>query len=243
MPYFDPQQSQLPQSQPQVSPDSTSPHASSSDVTYLTAASKSASFQQNIPLLPQLVTLKKEEKFENLSSDLSLQTSVIKTNNISNQQTEVQNDDLSVDSIASLEDSPTDIHTDGIPLKATHCSEKKRKRRVLFTKSQTFELERRFRQQRYLSAPEREHLAQLIGLTATQVKIWFQNHRYKTKRATHEKSPVMYQTNLPSPNAVKRVHIPILVRDGKPVQNPLFNESISNFNQPSQAHTKWWQNN
>jgi hypothetical protein len=55
---------------------------------------------------------------------------------------------------------------------------RKRKRRVLFTKAQTYALERRFRTQRYLSAPEREQLAQEIGLTATQVKIWFQNHRY-----------------------------------------------------------------
>ncbi|UXI16574.1 cleavage and polyadenylation specificity factor [Sarcoptes scabiei] len=65
---------------------------------------------------------------------------------------------------------------------------KKRKRRVLFSKAQTYELERRFRQQRYLSAPEREHLANIIRLTPTQVKIWFQNHRYKTKRANQEKS-------------------------------------------------------
>ncbi|XP_066867884.1 homeobox protein Nkx-2.2 isoform X3 [Kogia breviceps] len=64
---------------------------------------------------------------------------------------------------------------------------KKRKRRVLFSKAQTYELERRFRQQRYLSAPEREHLASLIRLTPTQVKIWFQNHRYKMKRARAEK--------------------------------------------------------
>ena len=54
---------------------------------------------------------------------------------------------------------------------------KKRKRRVLFSKAQTFELERRFRMQKYLSAPEREQLAQQIRLSATQVKIWFQNHR------------------------------------------------------------------
>ena len=53
-------------------------------------------------------------------------------------------------------------------------SSKKRKRRVLFSKAQTYELERRFRQQRYLSAPEREHLASIIRLTPTQVKIWFQ---------------------------------------------------------------------
>jgi homeobox protein Nkx-2.2 len=88
---------------------------------------------------------------------------------------------------------------------------KKRKRRVLFSKAQTFELERRFRQQRYLSAPEREHLASLIRLTPTQVKIWFQNHRYKTKRARAEKG--MDMNPLPSP---RRVAVPVLVRDGKP---------------------------
>ncbi|KAH1020001.1 hypothetical protein HUJ04_009732 [Dendroctonus ponderosae] len=47
---------------------------------------------------------------------------------------------------------------------------KKRKRRVLFSKAQTYELERRFRQQKYLSAPEREHLASIIRLTPTQIQ-------------------------------------------------------------------------
>ncbi|XP_040920694.1 NK2 homeobox 2b [Toxotes jaculatrix] len=86
-----------------------------------------------------------------------------------------------------------------------------RKRRVLFSKAQTFELERRFRQQRYLSAPEREHLAGLIRLTPNQVKIWFQNHRYKMKRARAERSLEALHV-LPA----RRVAIPILVRDGKP---------------------------
>ncbi|XP_074037511.1 uncharacterized protein [Leptinotarsa decemlineata] len=96
-------------------------------------------------------------------------------------------------------------------------SHKKRKRRVLFSKAQTYELERRFRQQRYLSAPEREHLASIIRLTPTQVKIWFQNHRYKTKRAQHEKGMHEQQNNpLPSP---RRVAVPVLVRDGKPCIN------------------------
>ncbi|KAJ8389377.1 hypothetical protein AAFF_G00120850 [Aldrovandia affinis] len=89
---------------------------------------------------------------------------------------------------------------------------KKRKRRVLFSKAQTYELERRFRQQRYLSAPEREHLANLIRLTPTQVKIWFQNHRYKMKRARAEKG-VVEMVHVPSP---RRVAVPVLVRDGKP---------------------------
>ncbi|XP_059368081.1 NK2 homeobox 2b isoform X1 [Carassius carassius] len=88
-------------------------------------------------------------------------------------------------------------------------SEKKRKRRILFSKTQTYELERRFRQQRYLSAPEREHLAKVLQLTPTQVKIWFQNHRYKVKRARAEKGMDPY---LLSP---RRVAVPVLVRDGR----------------------------
>lgn len=66
---------------------------------------------------------------------------------------------------------------------------KKRKRRVLFTKAQTFVLEKRFQQQRYLSAPEREELARIVHLTPAQVKIWFQNHRYKYRKQISERGP------------------------------------------------------
>lgn len=112
-----------------------------------------------------------------------------------------------------------DLESSGNPM-----SGKKRKRRVLFSKQQTFELERRFKQQRYLSAPEREHLASLIRLTPTQVKIWFQNHRYKTKRAQSEKGyPSGLPDNFPMSMAPgnhlhspRRVAVPVLVRDGKP---------------------------
>ncbi|XP_051951284.1 homeobox protein Nkx-2.2a-like [Xyrauchen texanus] len=91
---------------------------------------------------------------------------------------------------------------------------KKRKRRILFSKAQTIELERRFRQQRYLSAPEREHLARVLRLTPTQVKIWFQNHRYKVKRARSEKG--MEPEFLVCP---RRVSIPVLVWESRPVFN------------------------
>ncbi|XP_055977498.1 homeobox protein Nkx-2.4 [Sorex fumeus] len=90
----------------------------------------------------------------------------------------------------------------------------RRKRRVLFSQAQVYELERRFKQQRYLSAPEREHLAGLIHLTPTQVKIWFQNHRYKMKRQAKDKAAPPPQEGL-GPSSPRRVAVPVLVRDGK----------------------------
>lgn len=58
----------------------------------------------------------------------------------------------------------------------------KRKPRILFSQTQVHALELRFRAQRYLTAPERELLAKTLNLSPTQVKIWFQNRRYKSKR-------------------------------------------------------------
>ncbi|XP_061784074.2 homeobox protein Nkx-2.5 [Nerophis lumbriciformis] len=88
---------------------------------------------------------------------------------------------------------------------------RRRKPRILFSQAQVYELERRFKQQRYLSAPERDHLAGLLKLTPTQVKIWFQNRRYKCKRQRQDQSLEM--VSLPPP---RRVSVPVLVRDGKP---------------------------
>ncbi|XP_016953758.1 muscle-specific homeobox protein tinman [Drosophila biarmipes] len=58
----------------------------------------------------------------------------------------------------------------------------KRKPRVLFSQAQVLELECRFRLKKYLTGAEREIIAQKLNLSATQVKIWFQNRRYKSKR-------------------------------------------------------------
>lgn len=57
-----------------------------------------------------------------------------------------------------------------------------KKRRILFTRQQTWQLERAFRFQPYLSSPERDLLARRIHLSPNQIKIWFQNHRYKLKK-------------------------------------------------------------
>ncbi|XP_011181087.2 muscle-specific homeobox protein tinman [Zeugodacus cucurbitae] len=58
----------------------------------------------------------------------------------------------------------------------------KRKPRVLFSQAQVLELECRFRMQKYLTGAEREVIAHKLNLSPTQVKIWFQNRRYKSKR-------------------------------------------------------------
>ena len=98
--------------------------------------------------------------------------------------------------------------------RSTKAPRLRRKPRVLFSQSQVLELERRFKQQRYLSAPERDHLAGLLKLTSTQVKIWFQNRRYKCKRQRQDKSLEMASGFAPPPP--RRVAVPVLVRDGKP---------------------------
>ncbi|CAI9742193.1 thyroid transcription factor 1-like [Octopus vulgaris] len=105
----------------------------------------------------------------------------------------------------------------------------RRKRRVLFSQAQVYELERRFKQQKYLSAPEREHLASMINLTPTQVKIWFQNHRYKCKRQQKDKEKMEQQNQVQQSSqnqqqstgnrcqsSPRRVAVPVLVKDGKP---------------------------
>ncbi|XP_075238356.1 homeobox protein Nkx-3.2-like [Lycorma delicatula] len=94
---------------------------------------------------------------------------------------------------------------------------RKKRSRAAFSHSQVYELERRFNQQRYLSGPERADLAQALKLTETQVKIWFQNRRYKTKRK-------QLQLVQPQPHphvndsSAKRVAVKVLVRDDRPVR-------------------------
>ncbi|XP_004465838.2 homeobox protein Nkx-2.8 [Dasypus novemcinctus] len=115
---------------------------------------------------------------------------------------------------SSPEASPPDASQRPSPRPASPGSdaEKRKKRRVLFSKAQTLELERRFRQQRYLSAPEREQLARLLRLTPTQVKIWFQNHRYKLKRARAPGAAESPDLGA-APSLLRRVVVPVLMRD------------------------------
>ncbi|CAF0875914.1 unnamed protein product [Rotaria sordida] len=177
-----------------------------------------------IPIKPQLNTIN-EEKNSSISTASSSSSSKILDND--EQQTLVRT-------------SPTQIITNNNNnnkrIKSNDISNvgKKRKRRILFTKQQIATLEQRFNAQHYLSAPERELLAKHIGLTANQCKIWFQNHRYKLKRAKQDNpsktassyTDLCFDPNNSSPpppstqQPIRRVPVPLLVQDGKSLYGP-----------------------
>lgn len=108
------------------------------------------------------------------SANNSFNSSDNSTNLITNQ---LQNTDMNSNSLgSSLNSNSTKIRA-------------KRKSRILFSSTQVGELEKRFEDQKYLSANEREQLASGLGMSSNQVKIWFQNRRYKCKRQQPSSTP------------------------------------------------------
>uniref|UniRef100_F6VWQ6 NK3 homeobox 3 n=1 Tax=Xenopus tropicalis TaxID=8364 RepID=F6VWQ6_XENTR len=85
----------------------------------------------------------------------------------------------------------------------------KKRSRAAFSHAQVYELERRFSLQRYLSGPERADLAAALKLTETQVKIWFQNRRYKTKRKLIATQTAPKSSLAPA----RKVAVRVLVKD------------------------------
>ncbi|XP_063600002.1 homeobox protein DLL-1-like [Penaeus indicus] len=86
-----------------------------------------------------------------------------------------------------------------------------RKARSSYTFQQLQQLNRRFQRTMYLAQHERGELAAMVGLSETQVKIWFQNRRSKYKKlmkaANLRMDPDFGDDDLTSPPALKRRHL------------------------------------
>ncbi|XP_057357352.1 homeobox protein DLX-4 isoform X1 [Manis pentadactyla] len=67
-------------------------------------------------------------------------------------------------------------------------TKKLRKPRTIYSSLQLQHLNQRFQHTQYLALPERAQLAAQLGLTQTQVKIWFQNKRSKYKKLLKQNS-------------------------------------------------------
>ncbi|XP_072932791.1 uncharacterized protein [Epargyreus clarus] len=136
--------------------------------------------------------------------------------------------------------TPTDsrmLHSPSYtPHEYTQNGGRKKRSRAAFSHAQVYELERRFSQQRYLSGPERADLAVSLKLTETQVKIWFQNRRYKTKRKQLQmQESGMLAAAAAAANHARKVAVKVLVNnngqpsipDVKPYQTPMIGKSIN----------------
>jgi hypothetical protein len=75
--------------------------------------------------------------------------------------------------------------------------------RTAFSPGQLLKLEQAFEKNHYVVGNERKQLANNLGLSETQVKVWFQNRRTKHKRQKQEEDDQQTGTNTGSSDSNK----------------------------------------
>lgn len=163
---------------------SSSP-SSSSPTTTTTATSNSIQ-PQLIPIQSLLSDAQAKIKLEQLISPEALKLLDQSSDNVKC----TWKFDLKQGPILNSPVASSQVSSDGSMLLVNTSDDEKRskRKRQVFSGFQTEELEKAFQVSPYISAVERENLAQKISLSADQVKVWFQNRRTKKYRSSWRKA-------------------------------------------------------
>ncbi|KAK4470640.1 hypothetical protein MN116_006175 [Schistosoma mekongi] len=104
---------------------------------------------------------------------------------------------------------------------------KKKHTRPTFSGQQIFALEKTFEQTKYLAGPERARLAYFLGMSESQVKVWFQNRRTKWRKKNAAEM-MSNRSNLFTENPTSNLtNNPAHVTCGEYDQTDLASESMS----------------